>query len=284
MPDAASDERRVPPNRHGHLVSVLVGLLILVLPLVAMAEDGDRDAGTGWTFIVTPFVWLPETEGDITADGVSVATDMSFSDMLDQLNYGFLGLVEARNGRWTLIGEAFFANLEDDFDAGPLSIDLETDQLMAGGLLGYRILSRDVGAGFLEALGAERLGLFIDLLGGGRYWNFKQEIAVAGPGPGSSSDSSEHWFDLLVGTRLEVAFTDRFSLLTVIDVGGFGIGSASDSTWHWALTGSYRLGERWSVSAGYRVLSLDRADGSGADRVETNTKMFGPVLGFSYRF
>lgn len=252
------------------------------------ASDGNSEAvsdeSSGWEFIVTPYFWFPETEGTITADGVSVPTDMSFSDLVDQLNYGFIGAVEARNGRWMVLADVFYANLEDDFDVGPLSIDLEIDQLLLGASIGYRVLSRPVRTAFLGGLGIEEVGVSIDLLVGGRYWNIQQEIDMAAAGMSASVDSSEHWLDSYVGARLRAALTDRLTLGTVFEVGGFGIGSASDSTWHWALTATYRFGERWSAIAGYRILSLDQASGSGADRVETNTKMFGPVLGLSYRF
>jgi hypothetical protein len=248
------------------------------------ASDRSSDGSSGWEFTVTPYVWFMDTDGEITADGVSTNVDMAFSEVLSQLNYGFIGAFEARNGRWMVVLDAFYANLEDDFNAGPASIDQEVDQLLLGGMLGYRVLSRTVRAAFLRPFGLEQVGLSCDLLAGGRYWNINQEIDVTIPGLTVNSDSSEHWLDALVGTRLRAALTDRISLTGIFDIGGFGIGSASDTVWHWALTLDYRFRERWTLLTGFRFLSLDQADGSGTNRVETNVKMTGPVVGVSYRF
>jgi len=181
--------------------------------------------------------------------------------------------------------DTFYANMEEDINAGPAVIDQESDMLLLGVNLGYRVLNRPVPAGFLQHLAIEDVELSCDLLVGARYWNVQQDIALTIPPlPTVKVDSSEHWFDPFVGTRLRAGLTERFGLMGQIDVGGFGIGSASDAVWHWYLGLDYRLRERWTLLAGYRFLSLDQDSGSGTNRVETNAKMTGPVVGVSYHF
>ncbi len=62
------------------------------------------------------------------------------------------------------------------------------------------------------------------------------------------------------------------------DIGGFGVGS--DLTWSILGTVNYILTDNWSVSAGYKHLSVDY-DGDG---YVFDVDLSGPVLGLTYRF
>ena len=60
----------------------------------------------------------------------------------------------------------------------------------------------------------------------------------------------------------------------------FGIGSASKFTWEGLAFLSWRLGEHWSVAAGYRGIGLDR---SSSD-LSSDIALHGPLIGFVRAF
>jgi opacity protein-like surface antigen len=95
-----------------------------------------------------------------------------------------------------------------------------------------------------------------------------------------SFDESRDWVDAVVGMRTRFSLSDRVSLALLAEVGGFGIGSSSDLTWQALATVGYRLGERWTLRAGYRAMYLERETGE----LEVDVLLHGPVFGATYRF
>ena len=65
----------------------------------AAAQDGSWD--TSFTFCL----WTVETDTSISTALGTIESTLPFSDALDNLDFAFMGSVEARNGRWSLIGD-----------------------------------------------------------------------------------------------------------------------------------------------------------------------------------
>ena len=93
-------------------------------------------------------------------------------------------------------------------------------------------------------------------------------------------DVSTWWIDPVVGLRVGGDLTEKLSLTVSGNIGGFDIGSASKFSWEALALLSYRLGEHWSVAAGYRGLGLDRVKGD----TQVDVVLHGPEIAFAYRF
>jgi hypothetical protein len=83
---------------------VLLGTtLVLAMQTTAAAqavvEGSESDA---WQFEITPYVLGAGLNGTVGIGSVTANVDMSFSDLLENLDAGFMALFEARKGRWTL--------------------------------------------------------------------------------------------------------------------------------------------------------------------------------------
>lgn len=113
----------------------------------------------GWEFTVTPYFWGAGMDGDATVKGVESSVDLSFSDILDDLDFGAMAHLEARNGKWGFFLDPSYIKLSTDGDAGPFNADVETEMILVEFGALYRLIERPIGI--------ERDRTFsLDLLGG----------------------------------------------------------------------------------------------------------------------
>jgi len=269
----------------------------LLTPL-SSASAADGDATSAWEVTATPYVWATAMETRLQSDGARVSIRASFSDLLDAANFGGMLEVIARKDRWLLVADGYFADLEADDAIGPVDLDLKVRMGMTDLAVGYSLWRST--AQIPAWLGGE-LGISFDAAAGGRYWHITQEIKVSVPpvvippplpdlpginfpGARKKFDDTEWWFDGVVGGLIGLRFGESVGVRLVADSGGWGVGDASDNTWSWAADVRWRMAKHWGLLVGYRALSLDRADGSGADRVKTDLKLSGPLFGIIYRF
>jgi hypothetical protein len=262
-------------------------VLLLSAARPAPAEAGDSAAADSLKFSTAAYLWGSGVKGDLEARGTSTDVRMSFADILDQLNVGAMGAAQAEWRRWVFLLDALWIKLEEDTGNETVSIAVtprrsvdvparvqsQIEQGIVDFKAGYRLFDQPPGSG-------ERRRQVFDLLVGARWWYLKTDIDVrTGPlerNPSSSSD----WLDPLIGARLRLDLTSRLNLTVLGDVGGFGIGSASDFTWQVLAIVGWKLGDRWRLHVGYKVLDLDRQQSSQAADVQ----LYGPVIGASYGF
>ena len=97
------------------LMSVLVSVFA-ALGLCAAAPAGAQSStpDSGWQFEVTPYFWMTALKGSTAINNLpQVNIDMSFSDVLNLLDFGLMGTFEARKGRWGLFFDGFYAKMSD---------------------------------------------------------------------------------------------------------------------------------------------------------------------------
>lgn len=220
-----------------------------------------------WTYAVSPYLWLSGLDTSASTPRGDFNLSMSPSDVLSELDVGFMGVAEARNGPWSLILDFIYSDLSEsrDFAPGaPYASATVSNQLTAATLYaGYR-----VHAGRTS----------VDLLAGARYYDLDFRLsAAAGTAPGFSLPSGSSWTDPVVGLRLRHDFNDRWFGTVVADFGGF---SGDSDTWQAFTSLGYNLGPRWSLQGGWRHMSISKDMGA----VDLDIDMSGLLLGATYRF
>ncbi len=100
----------------------------------------EPGAAPGWTFAVTPYVWLPTLSSTVNLNGPrggTVTTDLSagVGDYLSKLNFGLMGGAEARYGPITVMTDLIYSNVSlttansrlvtFNPGSGPISIPVE---------------------------------------------------------------------------------------------------------------------------------------------------------------
>jgi hypothetical protein len=260
---------------------VSCGVLLAALgltPAIAQAQ-AVASPDSGWSFEVTPYLWGAAMNGEVGAGSLpAINVDMSFSDILDNLDAGLMGAFEARKGRWGLLFDGIYMKLAHSATAsrtggGPIgatltaSAELEVAQTMYAAALAYRTIE-----------GRSPL----DVIGGLRYAKIEAEARIDGSfyaQTGTAIRSAEKdWVDPYIGVRAQRPIAERWTFVGYADVGGFGVGS--DFTWQLAVGFDYEFSKSIAGKFGYRTLSVDY-DNDGFRYDMTNSGLY---LGVGIRF
>jgi hypothetical protein len=255
----------------------------------AQAEEPARaqEAASPWQFTFAPYAWATSLNGDMTARGRQVDVNQGFIDTIKESDslIALEGRFEARYRDFGAYVDGIYAKLGvDDHLTTPLGVvgvDTTTEMVWVEAAAFYRI-----GRWPLEiSPDATRTGtpaLAIEPYAGVRYTSLGLDIDI---GSAISAHQTRDWVDPIVGTRIIVDLSPRWQLIMSGDVGGFGVGS--DFSWNLLGLVGYRFhlfGLDSSFLAGYRALSQDFDDGSGANRFEWDVTVHGPIMGLAMRF
>lgn len=244
------------------------GPLVAALVLLGAAPAAAQD---GWSFAVTPYLWFSGITASVDTERFgTVETEESISDVLSALDFAFMGAVEARRGRWSLIGDFFYSDLSSDADTpvGLLFAEARTKTKLTtfSGYAGYRVFEDPKG--------------YVDLLGGFRYVNSQVDLTLK-PGLAPRNvdfNIDESWVDPVLGARGRIAFDEHWWGQAAFDVGGFD--GSNDFTWQALGTVGYQFNAAWSVQGGYRYLDLQKE----MEGLDVELELSGPIVGFTYRF
>ena len=67
-----------------------------------------------WEIRLMPYVYFLSIDAEGTINGLSGNVDLSFGDIVDNLDFGAMGRVEAWKGKWGFIFDGLFMNLSKD--------------------------------------------------------------------------------------------------------------------------------------------------------------------------
>lgn len=248
----------------------VAGLLAGLAPHAQAADE--------WEVAVTPYLWASGMQGDTQAGRLpKTAVDMKFSDIMDTLDFGLMGQLEARKNRWGIFVDAIYMKLSDTVEASPAVLGGSPDirakakiqQSTLAAALTYRLVEGESP---------------VDLFGGVRYTRLdvdaKLDASVFGGAIGLQvkRDATKDWFDPYIGVRAQHRLNDKWTLVGYGDIGGFGVGS--DFTWQASVGANYDLSKSTSASIGYRYFSVDYDH----DGFLYDMKSDGLYMGMTFRF
>lgn len=243
-------------------ISAIGAAIAAVIGSSAAAQDAD------WEFQATLYGWLPGMDVTTDTDFGTVTPSLSTSDVLDNLDFAFMGVFEAQRGPWSLIADFIYADLSAS-QPSPFGLAFSeaavTTKLSAlSGYAMYRVYDNpdaqiDIGGGF------RGFGLDIGL------------SLTPGRRDGVSRDESETWINPLVAGRIIIPFNDNWFAAVFADFGGT---ASDDQTWQALGSIGYRFNDRWSMQVGYRWMDLEHPVGDN----DTKISLGGPFIGASYRF
>jgi hypothetical protein len=253
------------------------------------AEDAAPESAP-WQLSVTPYLWALALDGDVTVKGIKSSPDVSFSDILDNLNGAAMLELELRKGRFGLLSDTIYANLEDDAATGEDRIRIKAAaNMLIQGLAGtYRLGTWQL-ADFAQA---GPLSVTVDPYAGIRYTYLDTELKGRldlpdlGVNARRTTEKSKNWVDPIVGLRTIWTLGERLSLTAAGDFGG----TSTNSNYSWQAVGvvGYRFGlfgtNDANVVAGYRALHQKYEDGDGRSRFDWDVTLHGPIAGLTISF
>src|SRR5690606_18399676 len=125
-----------PPPEGPPMKSTLV-LLLMVAATPAAAQHA------GLSFAISPYAWFPSLTSSVSTARGTIETETSASDLISELDAVFMGLVEARNGRWGLLADVFYTDISQS-QRTPLGrlysrARVESTLTVASGYAAYRV-------------------------------------------------------------------------------------------------------------------------------------------------
>lgn len=244
-------------------MKALPGAAVAALALVASASVQAE----GWKHEFAPYLWGAAMDGTAGIGGVTADVDVSFGDILDQLEMGFMGTYRATKDRYLLNFDAIYMGLGTTVRGpqGQLKADIDMDQTALEADAGYEAVDNLV------------------VFGGLRYVDLSGKVAAQGPlGVERSGHGGADWIDPVIGVLYTVPFNDEWSSTLRGDIGGFGIGS--DFSWQIAATLRWQMSPTIGVVGAYRYIAMDYESGKNANYFKYDVASSGPALGMVFTF
>ena len=252
----------------------------------------------GWSFAVTPYIWLPTISADLRANGprggtVSTSISAGIGDYISTINAALQLGAEARYNRFTVLTDLIYGNNSltssvshlSSVNLGPGPIDIPRSQQLSSGTRasmtiwslagGYTLLQGDWGnldgiVGFrMLSLGATTNYLLsADIFGPNRT------LALSRTG---SLDVDQTYFNAIGGVTGRINIPNsKFYLPYYFDVGGGGL----PLTWQAYAGFAYSVASWADLSVGYRNLTFQNGGNTGLHKLSYR----GAIIAANFRF
>jgi hypothetical protein len=235
-------------------VAAVLVWIVCSAGIVSAQESANDDS---WKFGGELYFWGASIGGK-SASGSDI--DIELDDILDSLEFAFMGAVGVSKGKWSLAADLIYLNAEDSAAIAPgVSANVELTNWVITPLVGYNIVNT----------GKSRL----DIVGGARYLYLKADLRVDALSF-RAEDSGSNW-DAVIGARGSVDLAKKWYLFGYLDIGT----GESDLTWQAFGGVGYRF-KYLDLVAAYRYLSWDFDDNQALD----DLYIHGPGIGIRFVF
>jgi hypothetical protein len=244
----------------------MLGVVALLAGAVPAAAGDDDPSEVG----LEVYLWGASLGGNTAAgDDISVP----FTDLLKDLELGFMSSFGARKGRWVLLGDVLYLSVGDDVETTgniignpiTLSADLELKGWVVtlGG--GYRAVKTDTAT--------------LDVLAGARYLDLNTKLRFSVNDTVFPFGAGSHFWDAIVGVRGKASLGEKWYLSYYFDVGT----GNTDLTWQALGAVNYRF-KKLDLRIGYRYLRWDFGDDDPGGEVFDDITFHGPYAGVVFTF
>ncbi len=278
--------------------------------LASSAGSGGSRSGSRWQVTVEPYFFIPlDVRADISALGRSTTIRADLDNFLN-LDRAFDGglRVDAQNGRFGILLDGFYLSLAQ---SGTLPVTFPAGSLLRFGIPfeveGRADASASLRQGTIDLAAYYRVVnqslrrsptptnpfpfLVVDPILGLRTNISRQEIEVdevrIGPNTipiNREFSSSRTTLEPLVGLRVGLQLSPRWSLGLESSVSGFNINAERDTTFNFQADVGYSFSRSVTLRIAYVYNSYEFRDGSGLRRSEIDLDQHGLGLRLSIRF
>jgi hypothetical protein len=259
----------------------------IATPCLAFSAIACAESEDAWQYQGTLYVYAPSISGKTTfpeSEGGSSAS-VDGEDILNALEFAFMGALEARRGSWGALTDFIYLNLGADA-AGSRDLVLGGEPLPIGASAD---LDYDLEGWSWTLAGEYRMvdgAGTLDLLVGARLLDIESQLRWAITGdvesvPVVDREGDRHTtlqnLDLIAGTKGRVRFGDEQSWFVpyYLDVGA----GESDLTWQAMVGLGYSL-DWGDVLVAWRILDYDMEPGTPIKELS----FIGPAVAIAFRW
>jgi opacity protein-like surface antigen len=247
--------------------ALVAGLAGPVAAQQAAAPVVQATGAGGWDVTAEIYGWMPSINPEL-ASGQDLEID--FSDILDSLQFTFMGAVKAEKGRWGLFADLVYLNIADSksgsIRVGPFDLADSVSVKMKSWIV-------SLGASYNFA---QTQSSTFDVVGGARYLSV-ETVVNANIGPLSRGiDETDTVWDGFIGLSGRTDLNDKWAISYYADIGAGG----SDLTWQALAAINYQVSDRIGLNAGYRHIDWQFDDFGPLDQLYVT----GPFVGLKISF
>ncbi|MBX3352402.1 MAG: hypothetical protein KF684_05665 [Phycisphaeraceae bacterium] len=245
-------------------------------PATTELTDDALWAPGRWTLQLEPSVWWAAMGGDIRVG--NGGTKLEFKDFdgdADDPNAAFSLRAMYRKDKWTVMVDGF-----------SLSFD-EGDPGAGNGALDFSLWSVDASVGYTawersrrrydQGVGTDT-GAAVRVIPYAGLRMIRPDLKT--DSAGGSASESELFLHPMVGVRLEIEVSDRFSFDTGFDAGGLDLLGEDAITMDWTVGLRFHPVERVAIQIGFRQMFMNLE----SDDLEIDGSLGGLMLGVMIRF
>jgi len=243
---------------------------LFVVGLLGTGSAAQAQSAGDWGVRVTPYAWLSGLSGDLgTIPGLPPGSvDLSFGDILDDLEIAGMLAASARNGPWVIYLDTTYVRTKSTQLLGGIVFDdLKVRSETATLALAVGRTLTETAAGHLDAY-----------LGARGWWLENRFDLRATDGGMSSRTEKADWISPLIGIAGSYRVADRWTRFGSVEAGGFGVGA--DSEWSVLAGATWQVNDLFGVSFGWRHMEVDYDEGG----VVFDVAQLGPVFGATFKF
>jgi len=237
---------------------------------VHVAQPGENVVSEWHVDWVPFYLWFSGLSGTVGAQGYDVPVNVSFSQVLSNLNIGLMSVLDVRRKRIGLVTDLVFMSLSSPQQATPINggaysgFNANAKTFWVAPELYFRVIDKPM--------------FTVDAVGGGRFWRLDNSISLsAGTLSAATVGQTQSWVDPVLGARFRVNLPkDCFATLAG-DAGGFGVGSQLTYQIYTGVGKEFK--KKFSAILGYRYMDVDYTNGGFL----YDTHMSGLLAGFNIR-
>ncbi len=238
--------------------------LFSVVTLFPQLAQAQAQSDLGWQNDVFLYGFAASISGDVQVGPVQQPVGVSFGDILNNLQMGFMGGYRGSSERFSVVADVVFLALGNASTTG-LVRRADLDQLIVDITGGYRFSSG------------------VEAFAGLRVTDLTTKLGLGDPVI-TELEGSDTFYDPVVGVRVLTPLSQngRWWLQARGDIGGFG--ASMDFTWQAMANVGFKPAEWISIFGGYRALGQDFKDAGANERFSLDVTYFGPLFGLGFHF
>ena len=254
------------------LVAILTLTLVVFSRTDAFAQDAKTSTKSEWSYLVEPYVLFPNMNGTVgLADLPEAEIDADTNEIFGHLKMGAMLYAEASNDLWAIGSDLIYMELAQGVKSGfAVESGEVTAKQFAWEVSGLRKVNPWLEFGVGGILNSVNSGVDINLM------------MLGGTSLNKTKEMTKTWFDPMLIARIKSRDVEKIIYQFRGEIGGFGIGS--DLAWQMQAVLGYRFSKLFSITGGYRIISLDYETGSGQDYFHYNIDTSGPTVRFGFQF